>query len=126
MPTINQLVRKGRKSLPSKEKAPALRFTRNTLTGKMRRMPKGNPLKRGVCTIVRIAARAVHRKRGVGRIGAPYPQASGTCPSAAMIRAHIAIIPRKTASEASAAASSTDARNIAFYSVTGTRVEHSS
>jgi small subunit ribosomal protein S12 len=53
LPTINQLVRKGRKSLPSKEKAPALRFTRNTLTGKMRRMPKGNPLKRGVCTIVR-------------------------------------------------------------------------
>ena len=53
MPTINQLVRKGRTSIPAKEKAPALRFTRNSITGAMRRMPKGNPLKRGVCTQVR-------------------------------------------------------------------------
>ena len=53
MPTINQLVRKGRTSLSTKEKAPALRFTKNTLTGRNRRMPKGNPQKRGVCTIVR-------------------------------------------------------------------------
>lgn len=53
MPTINQLVRKGRKSLASKEKAPALRFTKNSLTGKSRRMAKGNPQKRGVCTVVR-------------------------------------------------------------------------
>ena len=53
MPTINQLVRKGRKSLAKKEKAPALRFTQNTLTGKTKRMKKGNPMKRGVCTNVR-------------------------------------------------------------------------
>ncbi len=53
MPTINQLVRKGRKSLASKEKAPALRFTLNTLEGSTRRMKKGNPFKRGVCTNVR-------------------------------------------------------------------------
>ncbi len=53
MPTINQLVRKGRTTIAAKEKAPALRFTRNSLTGAMRRMPKGNPLKRGVCTQVR-------------------------------------------------------------------------
>mgnify|MGYP003382496438 CR=1 FL=1 len=53
MPTINQLVRKGRKSLASKEKAPALRFTKNTLKGTSRRMAKGNPQKRGVCTVVR-------------------------------------------------------------------------
>ncbi len=53
MPTINQLVRKGRKSLTKKEKAPALRFTLNTLKGKSRRMKKGNPQKRGVCTQVR-------------------------------------------------------------------------
>ena len=38
MPTINQLVRKGRKKVEKKEKAPAL---------------KGSPQKRGVCLIVR-------------------------------------------------------------------------
>ena len=53
LPTINQLVRKGRKSMSKKEKAPALRFTHNTLTGRTRRMKKGNPQKRGVCTQVR-------------------------------------------------------------------------
>lgn len=53
MPTINQLVRKGRKSLSKKEKAPALRFTLNTLAGKTTRVQKGNPFKRGVCTNVR-------------------------------------------------------------------------
>jgi small subunit ribosomal protein S12 len=37
MPTINQLVRHGRKSVPKHEKSPALR---------------GNPQKRGVCTRV--------------------------------------------------------------------------
>ncbi len=53
MPTINQLVRKGRTSAAKKEKAPALRVTNNTITGRSRRMKKGNPQKRGVCTIVR-------------------------------------------------------------------------
>ena len=53
LPTINQLVRKGRKSIAKKEKAPALRFTLNTLAGSNRRMKKGNPQKRGVCTQVR-------------------------------------------------------------------------
>jgi small subunit ribosomal protein S12 len=53
LPTINQLVRKGRKSLSKKEKAPALRFTLNTLAGKTTRVQKGNPFKRGVCTNVR-------------------------------------------------------------------------
>lgn len=53
MPTINQLVRKGRKTIGKKEKAPALRYTQNTLTGRSRRMKKGNPQKRGVCTVVR-------------------------------------------------------------------------
>jgi small subunit ribosomal protein S12 len=47
------LVRKGRKSLSKKEKAPALRFTLNTLAGKTTRVQKGNPFKRGVCTNVR-------------------------------------------------------------------------
>jgi small subunit ribosomal protein S12 len=53
LPTINQLVRKGRKSAAKKEKAPALRFTQNTLTGRTTRAQKGNPFKRGVCTNVR-------------------------------------------------------------------------
>ncbi len=37
MPTINQLIRHGRKPAEAKDKSPAL---------------KGNPLKRGVCTRV--------------------------------------------------------------------------
>ena len=53
MPTINQLVRKGRKPKPKKEKAPALRYSRNTLKGRTTRQAKGNPQKRGVCTQVR-------------------------------------------------------------------------
>jgi small subunit ribosomal protein S12 len=53
LPTINQLVRKGRKRKPKKEKAPALRYSSNALKGKVTRQPKGNPQKRGVCTQVR-------------------------------------------------------------------------
>ena len=53
MPTINQLVRHGRKPKPNKEKAPALRSTLNTLKSRTRRTPKGSPQKRGVCTQVR-------------------------------------------------------------------------
>ncbi len=52
MPTINQLVRKGRKPLVKKTKAPALRFHFNALKNRMIR-GKGNPQKRGVCTNVR-------------------------------------------------------------------------
>ena len=55
MPTINQLVRKGRKRVIKKTKAPALRFTNNALgryAGRLRR-GKGSPQKRGVCTQVR-------------------------------------------------------------------------
>ena len=47
MPTINQLVRKGRKSVKKKVKAPALRFTYNALTGRTSRST-GAPHKRGV------------------------------------------------------------------------------
>jgi small subunit ribosomal protein S12 len=46
-------VRNGRKPVPKKEKAPALRFNYNALTGKTSRMAKGNPFRRGVCTVVR-------------------------------------------------------------------------
>ena len=53
MPTINQLVRHGRKPKPKKETAPALRYTHNSLKSRTRRMPKGSPQKRGVCTQVR-------------------------------------------------------------------------
>src|SRR6476646_1102677 len=49
MPTINQLVRKPRKPVVKKTKAPALRFTFNSLKGKLTR-GKGSPFKRGVCT----------------------------------------------------------------------------
>ena len=52
MPTISQLVRKGRKQTGRKTKAPALRFRYNALTNKMIR-GKGSPQKRGVCTQVR-------------------------------------------------------------------------
>ena len=53
MPTINQLVRKGRKAKRSKSKAPALAFTYNSFKQKRERRAKGSPQKRGVCTQVR-------------------------------------------------------------------------
>ncbi len=53
MPTINQLVRKGRKSKKVKSKAPALLYTFNTMNQRRVRQDKGAPQKRGVCTVVR-------------------------------------------------------------------------
>lgn len=53
MPTINQLLRKGRKSKKSKSKTPDLQITLDSLHRKKRTMPKGNPFKRGVCLQVR-------------------------------------------------------------------------
>ncbi|HUX86346.1 MAG TPA: 30S ribosomal protein S12 [Chloroflexota bacterium] len=52
MPTINQLVRKGREKVTKKTTAPALRFSLNTLHNKLTR-GTGSPQKRGVCTIVK-------------------------------------------------------------------------
>jgi small subunit ribosomal protein S12 len=52
LPTINQLVRKGRSTVTKKTKAPALRFRYNALTNRTER-GKGSPQKRGVCTQVR-------------------------------------------------------------------------
>jgi len=52
LPTINQLVRKGRRRKAKRTKAPALRFTQNALKGRLTRGP-GAPQKRGVCTQVR-------------------------------------------------------------------------
>ena len=53
MPTINQLVRKGRKQKSKKGKAPALQYTFNSYKQKRIKQPKGAPQKRGVCTQVR-------------------------------------------------------------------------
>ena len=53
MPTINQLIRKGRQSKKIKSKAPALLYTLNTKKQRRVRQPKGAPQKRGVCTVVR-------------------------------------------------------------------------
>jgi len=52
MPTVNQLVRKGRKRALKKSKTPALRVTYNALKNK-RLMGKGSPQKRGVCIHVK-------------------------------------------------------------------------
>ncbi|MDP2719293.1 MAG: 30S ribosomal protein S12 [Dehalococcoidia bacterium] len=52
MPTINQLVRKGRKRIVKKTKAPALRFTFNALTNRSSE-GEGSPQKRGVCLQVK-------------------------------------------------------------------------
>ena len=52
LPTVNQLVRKGRRTTKKKVKAPALRFTYNALKGA--NVPgKGSPQKRGVCLQVK-------------------------------------------------------------------------
>ena len=52
LPTINQLVRKGRGKKVKKTKAPALQFSFNALKNRTQRM-RGAPQKRGVCTQVR-------------------------------------------------------------------------
>jgi len=52
MPTINQLVRKGRKQLKRKSKTPALEPVFNTLKRSRTMLPKGSSFKRGVCVKV--------------------------------------------------------------------------
>jgi small subunit ribosomal protein S12 len=52
LPTISQLVRKGRKQIQKKSKAPALGVTYNALTNRSHRQVD-SPQKRGVCTQVR-------------------------------------------------------------------------
>jgi small subunit ribosomal protein S12 len=52
LPTVNQLVRKGRKRAIRKTKTPALRFVYNALKNK-RMQGKGSPQKRGVCVQVK-------------------------------------------------------------------------
>jgi small subunit ribosomal protein S12 len=53
LPTINQLVRKGRSVKRGKSKAPALQFIWNSYKQRRFRQLKGAPLKRGVCTVVK-------------------------------------------------------------------------
>ena len=54
MPTINQLVRKGRTPKAKKSGAPALLFSFNSQTNRMSKsVGRGSPQKRGVCTQVR-------------------------------------------------------------------------
>jgi small subunit ribosomal protein S12 len=53
VPTINQLVRKGRKPKARKSKAPALQYRYNALKQRRSLASKGAPQKRGVCTQVR-------------------------------------------------------------------------
>lgn len=52
VPTINQLVRKGRKLSKAKATSPALRYQYNSLNRRLN-YGKGAPQRRGVCTVVR-------------------------------------------------------------------------
>ncbi len=53
MPTVNQLVKQGRKSKTRKSKSPALQVIKNSLKrGATSTLPKGASMKRGVCTKV--------------------------------------------------------------------------
>lgn len=52
MPTINQLVRKGRKIAKNKSRTPALQSVLNVLKRRRSKLQKGSPFKRGVCVKV--------------------------------------------------------------------------
>ncbi len=52
MPTVNQLVRHGRKPVRKKTKAPALHWVQNSLRNRVK-YGKGCPQRRGVCIQVR-------------------------------------------------------------------------
>ncbi|PIR66620.1 MAG: 30S ribosomal protein S12 [Parcubacteria group bacterium CG10_big_fil_rev_8_21_14_0_10_36_14] len=52
MPTVNQLIKKGRQSAKKKSKSPAMQFVNNTLRRKKTEISKGSPFKRGVCVKV--------------------------------------------------------------------------
>jgi small subunit ribosomal protein S12 len=49
MPTINQLLKKGRQRIVVKSKSPALKLTLDTLHRKKKIRREGSPFKRGVC-----------------------------------------------------------------------------
>jgi len=53
MPTINQLLKYGRRTLSKKSKSPAMQFTQDSLHRKRTMLRRGSPFKRGVCVQVR-------------------------------------------------------------------------
>ncbi|MCS7224221.1 MAG: 30S ribosomal protein S12 [Armatimonadetes bacterium] len=53
MPTISQLVRKGRKPNKSRSRTLALKWRYTSIKGRHRYDPKGAPMLRGVCLLVR-------------------------------------------------------------------------
>ena len=52
MPTMNQILRKGRVIKRTKSQSPALQFTLDSLHRKRTYLRRGSPFKRGVCTKV--------------------------------------------------------------------------
>jgi len=52
MPTINQLLKKGRKKIKKKDPTPALKRGINTLLRRPYDLKKGSPFKRGICVKV--------------------------------------------------------------------------
>jgi len=52
MPTMNQIIRKGRTSKVVKSKSPAMQYTYDSLHRKKTELRRGCPFKRGVCTKV--------------------------------------------------------------------------
>ena len=55
MPTINQLVRKGRSRKSKRVTTPHLRYAYNALKNRRTELKKSSPQRRGVCTQVRTA-----------------------------------------------------------------------
>ena len=53
MPTVNQLVRNGRRKAKAKSRAPALHYQSNLLVNRVSWRQRGAPQKRGVCVQVR-------------------------------------------------------------------------
>ena len=49
MPTVRQLIKKGRKRKPQKEKSPGLRYVYNPSNRTRKELKKGSSFKRGVC-----------------------------------------------------------------------------
>jgi len=52
MPTMNQILRKGRKKKETKSESPVLQYTYDSLHRKKTVLRRGSPFKRGVCTKV--------------------------------------------------------------------------
>jgi small subunit ribosomal protein S12 len=52
MPTIHQLIKRPRKPLKGKSKAPAMQSVLNTIRRRRKFLAKGSPFKRGVCVKV--------------------------------------------------------------------------